>query len=96
MPMYDLECTGCADATVQQLSYRDTPPLCSKCGADTKRVILSAPAVKLRGCGWADDGYAITNMGGQAESDTADRNGRVVSFAGQTNRSSDPGAKGTP
>lgn len=87
MPRYDIECPRCEVTTEETFSHKALVPVCPTCKGERKRVILAAPAYKLRGSGWAQDGYANTNQGDQAMADTADRKGAISSFPGQQNRS---------
>ncbi|MBF9198259.1 FmdB family zinc ribbon protein [Microvirga terrestris] len=46
MPIYDYECQGCGPFTAMQPMARfQDPCACPKCGAETSRAFLSAPAI---------------------------------------------------
>ena len=53
MPTYDFQCSKCSKIVeaVRRVDERDDAPKC-ECGAETKRVMISAPGVILRGSGW--------------------------------------------
>ena len=58
MPTYDHECPKCGETfEVDRKITDDSPVLCPECGAVTRRLI-SRSFFRLRGGGWAKDGYA--------------------------------------
>ncbi len=86
MPMFLFACTSASCGTEYEAfctSYKSDFPKCPDCGADTKRLIGSAPGVSLKGTGWAQDGYSCTDMGAKSASDNADKKGVIKSFPGQ-------------
>lgn len=96
MARYDVECEPCGQTDEVVKSYKDPAPDCPICGGPRRVVILQALATKLRGSGWAADGYSHTELGDRATADTADRRGAISSFPGQKNHSRIPqGDEGT-
>jgi putative FmdB family regulatory protein len=63
MPRYEYKCEKCDNTiTINSTSY-DPMKYCSakcQCGGKMKS-ILNAPAVHLKGNGWAKDGYSSTS-----------------------------------
>jgi putative FmdB family regulatory protein len=63
MPLYEYQCTQCAERIeiIQKLS---DPPYshCPKCGGDMKK-LLSAPAIQFKGSGWYKTDYASKPAG---------------------------------
>lgn len=91
MPMYLFGCDSdkCQAEYETVLSVRTKPedyPHCPECGGGMHRLIAGVTAVSLKGTGWANDGYACTDMGAYSDSAAGDRNGKIVSFAGQKNK----------
>ncbi len=75
MPIYSVECLdeSCQAQLDYSGSHKDPLPACPECGKATKRVITSAPSFKLKGDGWAYDGYSTTQRGIDNASDKAEK-----------------------
>jgi putative FmdB family regulatory protein len=58
MPIYEYECLKCGDVFEEMQKISDEPLKVCDCGkkGEVKRLI-SAPAVRTKGEGWAADGY---------------------------------------
>ena len=56
--MWDFRCTGCDDVKELLVRNDDPAPSCTKCGAETKRM-LAAPRCKLEGISGDFPGAAI-------------------------------------
>jgi putative FmdB family regulatory protein len=72
MPLYEYECTQCAERVeiIQNLS--DPPHAhCAKCGGDMKK-LFSAPAIQFKGTGWYKTDYAGSGKKTDAKSETSE------------------------
>ena len=60
MTTYEYACTECGHAWEAEQRLADPPlTLCPACGAESaRRLVGGAGGVRLRGGGWARDGYA--------------------------------------
>ena len=54
MPLYEFKCRKCEKEIEIQQKVEDDPPKC--CGEEMKRLI-SLSSFRLRGGGWANQGY---------------------------------------
>lgn len=60
MPVYDMFCPVCDeeyDDVIISISDLDKPVPCGNCDANMKRKIGNAGGFRLKGDGWAEDGY---------------------------------------
>jgi len=58
MPMYDYHCKVCGHNFEVHQSITEKPMAeCPKCLVCTDNRLISAPAIILKGDGWAADGY---------------------------------------
>ena len=59
MPLYEYKCTACANRFERIVKFSD-PPLktCPKCGKQTIKQLISAPAIQFKGSGWYVTDYA--------------------------------------
>lgn len=84
MSRFAAKCSECEHEYEYEGSYKDVVPVCLNCSSPkTVRIIASAPGYSLKGMGWANEGYGVTNRGSDAQGDRASRQGKAVSFPGQ-------------
>ena len=65
--IYDYKCDRCGteqEVWFMSQSEEKRPPKCRECGAAMHNRLPSAPPFKLKGSGWAKDGYASSKEGG--------------------------------
>lgn len=86
MPVYSFACHTCFHEFENLQSFKDPMPPCPECGGSTWRTITYVPGVSLKGVGWSQDNYSVTDQGNAAVSDKADKGTRVVSFPGQKHK----------
>ncbi|HEX2120300.1 MAG TPA: FmdB family zinc ribbon protein [Thermoanaerobaculia bacterium] len=72
MPLYEYECTQCAER-VEIIQNLSDPPYshCPKCGGDMKK-LFSAPAIQFKGTGWYKTDYAGSGKKSESKSETPD------------------------
>lgn len=59
MPIYEYECDACGEHEEHMQPMAEPPKrICSRCGAEALRRLISATAFHLKGGGWYKDGYA--------------------------------------
>lgn len=56
MPIYTYKCSKCSHGFEIVQKMNKASPECPKCRGETSKQ-LGAPAFKLKGGGWADQGY---------------------------------------
>lgn len=57
MPVYEYKCPKCGHK-FERLAKHDTPPPdCPSCGHKPVEKLMSVTTFKLKGGGWAEDGY---------------------------------------
>src|SRR5258708_10710034 len=78
MPLYEYQCTACAQRTEVLQRFDDAPPAaCPACGGAVKKLV-SSPAFQFKGSGWYVTDYARKGGGAAApgESAAGDRSDR--------------------
>lgn len=72
MPLYEYECTQCAER-VEIIQNLSDPPYshCPKCGGDMKK-LFSAPAIQFKGTGWYKTDYAGSGKKTESRGDTSE------------------------
>ena len=59
MPLYEYECSAC-EKVWDEIEAASAPPLevCPSCGKSAAKRNLGATSFRLKGKGWAKDGYS--------------------------------------
>ena len=57
MPIYNYKCETCDHEMERVQKYDDPAPACERCEGKTARTIPTRTNFKLKGIGWARDGY---------------------------------------
>jgi putative FmdB family regulatory protein len=69
MPLYEYQCTACAQRTEVLQRFDDAPlAACPACGGAVKKLV-SSPAFQFKGSGWYVTDYARSSNRGAEKSD---------------------------
>lgn len=64
MPLYEYQCSGCANRFEMIQKFSDAPlSICPRCGGRLEKLI-STPAIQFKGTGWYVTDYARRGNGG--------------------------------
>jgi putative FmdB family regulatory protein len=89
MPLYEYQCTACAHRFERIVKFSDAPlTTCPKCGKETAKQMISAPAVQFKGSGWYVTDYARK---GSAQASSSPAKSEGASDAGSANQESSSG-----
>jgi putative FmdB family regulatory protein len=89
MPLYEYQCTNCAHRFERIVKFSDAPlTTCPKCGKETAKQMISAPAVQFKGSGWYVTDYARK---GSAQASSSPAKSEGASDAGSAKQESSSG-----
>ncbi len=58
MPIFEFKCHTCADQVERLQKHNEPPPTCGKCPDSPMMIrMVSRSSFRLKGTGWAHDGY---------------------------------------
>lgn len=57
MPVYEYKCPKCEHKFEELVKHDAPPPACPECGNESTEKQVSISTFKLKGGGWAEDGY---------------------------------------
>ena len=73
MPIYEYECTECAERSELLVSHGDSSEkTCSVCGGSLRKLI-SAPSFQFKGSGWYVTDYGKNKSGGPDSSESSEK-----------------------
>lgn len=78
MPIYELQCPECGD-TIEVLVIKSTDPrrgFCVRCRREMERIISSS-SFRLKGFGWAFDGYSDRPWGRKPYNKAVEEDGYI-------------------
>ena len=72
MPIYDYKCSDCGHQIEVIQKFSDEPKtLCSECGKETLKKMVSAPSFRLKGGGWYETDFKTGKKKNIASDDTS-------------------------